>query len=123
MPWQMASARSAINYLQVHHHTLARIANPSIQVHPEKLTTKDAVVSLAYERGVKSMKKRKEKMATVGPTAKPIKSSKRAKATHNSAGESTEAPDNGQCVLQSDPLQGKIREPLPETNLERAMKW
>jgi len=102
---------------------MARIGDPAnTPIHPEKLTTKDAVVGLAYEAGVRALKKRKEKKVETA-NSKPIKSSKKAK-TANAGDEDAEAdPQDLPDIRQTDPLQGKIREPLPETNLERAMKW
>jgi hypothetical protein len=125
----MASARSALNYLLVQAHSMSRTGSPgSTTTAVPKLSTKDAVIHTAYNAGIATMKKKKKKHVKCmkGIRLGGLPASCRA----DEEGEGGPDPnmdilegDQPCAATQSDPLAGKIREPLPDENLERAMKW
>jgi hypothetical protein len=114
---QISSARSALNWLLVQAHSLQRIGQPGSQVGIAKLSTRDAPVALAMERGIAAGKK---KRMHVVKQVSPSPSAPRAKRFR---GLEEEGAEEDEGVTQTDPLRGKIRTCIPSENLDRAMKW
>lgn len=74
------------------------------------------VIGVAMTAGINTLKRKKKQ--TVRMAGQPAE--KRNKGPldldHAQGGEAREE-------VQKDPLRGKIREPIPDDNLRRAMKW
>jgi hypothetical protein len=94
---------------------------------PATLSTTNSGVALAFKAGTQVSKLKKQQDVTTSVEKKSRKSQKVGLACGPAEGaEGDEGDEHGGAEKpekQSDPLKGKITEPLPERNLRRAMLW
>jgi hypothetical protein len=98
----------------------------AVGARPATLSTTNSGVAMAFRAGTQVTKKKRQRDVTTSVEKKSRKSSKAGLAfgpSDDAAAEGDEHEGAEKPEKQSDPLKGKITEPLPERNLRRAMLW